>query len=179
METKTMWCSDGGVSQVQVREENGVVLVSGDGEPWWAAEPGEVHETEAEARRVHVENEADGLEEMADRYDRERMNAEASAAYVKKIAPFEDLEVAVPKTQGELRIHVKHSKRRGLFIHGFKPNSLAEQQGILCVGDELLAVEGEDVRAKALPGLVAVLKNHTGDAVRIKLRRHKYNGVEL
>lgn len=79
MESKMMWCSDGGVSQVEVRVENGVTLVSGDGEPWWAAEPGEVHETEAEARRVHVENEADGLEEMADRYDRERVNAEALA----------------------------------------------------------------------------------------------------
>lgn len=79
MEYKMMWCSDGSVSEVQVRVENGVVLVSGDGEPWWAAEPGVLHETEAEARRVHVENEADGLEELADRHDRERMNAEASA----------------------------------------------------------------------------------------------------
>ena len=79
METKMMWCSDGSVSQVQVREENGITLVSGDGEPWWAAEPGVLHETEAEARRAHVGNEADGLEEMADRYDRERVNAEALA----------------------------------------------------------------------------------------------------
>jgi hypothetical protein len=79
METKMMWCSDGGVSQVQVREENGITLVSGDGEPWWASEPGTIHGTEAEARRAHVENEADGLEEMADRYDREKVNAEAAA----------------------------------------------------------------------------------------------------
>lgn len=130
-------------------------------------------------RELRIVREAEERRKKAASMPNSLMDTEASAAYVKKIAPFEDLEVAVPKTQGELRVHVKHSKRRGLFIHGFKPNSLAEQQGILCVGDELLAVEGEDVRAKALPGLVAVLKNHTGDAVRIKLRRHKYNGVEL
>jgi hypothetical protein len=76
---RTMWCSDGGVSKVEVREENGVLLVSGDGEPWWASEPGILHETEAEARRAHVDREATGLEEMADRYDRGRVDAEALA----------------------------------------------------------------------------------------------------
>jgi hypothetical protein len=76
MMLKTMWCSDGGVSQVEVRVENGITLVSGDGEPWWAAEPGTLHETEAEARRAHVDREATGLEELADRHDRQRVDAE-------------------------------------------------------------------------------------------------------
>jgi hypothetical protein len=76
---KTMWCSDGSVSEVQVRVENGITLVSGDGEPWWASEPGILHETEAKARQAHVENEADGLEELADRHDRERVDAEVLA----------------------------------------------------------------------------------------------------
>ena len=35
-------------------------------------------------------------------------------------APYVDVTVDAPKTQGELRIHIKHSKRRGLFVHGFK-----------------------------------------------------------
>jgi hypothetical protein len=76
---KTMWCSEGGVSRVEARQENGVLLVSGDGEPWWAAEPGQVHETEVEARRAHVDREATTLEEMADRHDRERVDAEVLA----------------------------------------------------------------------------------------------------
>ena len=49
---RTMWCSEGGVSRVEARQENGVLLVSGDGEPWWAPEPGQVHETETDAKRA-------------------------------------------------------------------------------------------------------------------------------
>jgi hypothetical protein len=71
METKTMWTSEGGVSQVTVREENGVTLVSGDGEPWWAAEPGVIHETEVEARLAWLRSQEAGHEN-----DLERENAE-------------------------------------------------------------------------------------------------------
>jgi C-terminal processing protease CtpA/Prc len=130
-------------------------------------------------RELRIVREAEERRKKAASMPNSLMNAEASAAFVRRISPFEDLEISVPKTQGELRIHVKHSKRKGLFIHGFKPNSLAEQQGLLCAGDELLTVDGVDVRHTALPGLVAVLKGHTADSVRIKLRRHKYSGVEL
>ncbi len=97
-----------------------------------------------------------------------------AVAIAEKSKPWTDFDCAVPKTGGELRIHVKHSHKKGLFIHGFKPGSLAEAQGILQEGDELLSVEGNDVHGKSLQVLVGILKTHTADIVRARFRRHKY-----
>ena len=55
---KTMWCSDGGVSAVQVRHENGVTLAcEAADECWWEAQPGTLHETEAAAMRAWLAEE--------------------------------------------------------------------------------------------------------------------------
>jgi len=90
--------------------------------------------------------------------------------------PAEDFDFDVPKTEGALRIHIRHDDEgdmHGLFIHGFKPNSKAEQQGLLQIGDELLAIEGIDVKGKYLSDVVDVLKDHTDDSVQLRVRRRK------
>jgi C-terminal processing protease CtpA/Prc len=130
-------------------------------------------------RQVKMAREAEERARRAANTPNSLMNKEIAAAWLLRNAPFEDLVIDVPKTQGELRIHVKHSKKRGLFVHGFKPNSLAQEQGKLLEGDELLAVDGIDMRGKALPALVSALRYHDQNSVNIKVRRHKYKGVEL
>lgn len=97
-----------------------------------------------------------------------------AVAIAEKSKPWTDFDCAVPKTGGELRLHVKHSHKKGLFIHGFKPGSLAEAQGIVQEGDELLSVEGHDVHGKSLHVLVGILKTHSADVVNAKFRRHRY-----
>jgi len=99
---------------------------------------------------------------------------ERAVAMAEKSKPWTDYDCAIPKTGGELRLHVKHSHKKGLFIHGFKPGSLAETQGIVQEGDEILTVEGHDVHGKSLHVLVNILKTHTADFVNAKFRRHKY-----
>ena len=64
-------------------------------------------------------------------------------------------------------------------MRGFQDGSLAGQQGLIHVGDELLAVEGADLRGKGLAELVAVLKGHAREAVQMRVRRHKYRGAEV
>ena len=49
---RTMWTSEGGVSQVTVREENGVLLACDDEGPWFDPQPGTLHETETDAKRA-------------------------------------------------------------------------------------------------------------------------------
>jgi S1-C subfamily serine protease len=100
--------------------------------------------------------------------------SERAIAVAEKSKPWADFDCAVPKTSGELRLHVKHSHKKGLFIHGFKPGSLAEAQGILQQGDEVLEVDGYDVHGKSLQVLVGILKAHTADVVQMRFRRHKY-----
>ena len=88
--------------------------------------------------------------------------------------PYKDFSCAVPKTRGELKLHVKHSYKRGLFIHSFKPNSLAEKQGVVDIGDEIIEVEGKNVHGATLRTLVELLKSlPKSDKVSMVLRRHK------
>ena len=89
--------------------------------------------------------------------------------------PYKDYKCSVPKTHGELKMHVKHSYKRGLFIHSFKANSLAEEQGVIEVGDEIIDVEGTNVHGAPLRTLVSILKGHKKDTVNMVLRRHKDN----
>jgi hypothetical protein len=45
---------------------------------------------------------------------------------------FEDIQFKIHKLNGELKVHISHDDegdRHGLFVHGFRPGSLAE--GIL------------------------------------------------
>ena len=88
----------------------------------------------------------------------------------------EIIEVDVPKsTDGTMRLNVRHDDEgdaHGLFIHGFKPNSAAENQGALKIGDELLAVDGVNVEGKFLSVLVPIFQRHVGVVVKMKVRRH-------
>ena len=62
----------------------------------------------------------------------------------------------------------------GLFVHGFKPGSKAEKEGLVRPGDEILMVEGVDVEACFLESLVAVLRHRRvigKDFVHMRLRR--------
>ena len=68
---------------------------------------------------------------------------------------FEDIQFKIHKLNGELKIHIRHDDegdRHGLFVHGFRLGSLAE--GILQVGDELLEVNGVDVKSKYLEDVI-------------------------
>lgn len=65
---KTMWCSEGGVSMVAVREESGVLLAcEATDECWWEATPGTLHETETEARRAWLRAQETAYENSLDR----------------------------------------------------------------------------------------------------------------
>ena len=85
----------------------------------------------------------------------------------------------MPKTNGELRIHIRHDDEgdaHGLFVHGFKPGSRAERQGIIRVGDEIAMVDGVNVEGGFLDDIVAVIRQHTGDSVPMRLRRRGGGG---
>lgn len=59
---KTMWTSEGGVSQVQVREHDGQMLAThADGHEWQPFE-GTIHETEVDARRAWLLSQETGFE---------------------------------------------------------------------------------------------------------------------
>ena len=124
-------------------------------------------------RQVRMEKEAEERAAKA-RAMPNSLLSERAIAVAEKSKPWADFDCAVPKTSGELRLHVKHSHKKGLFIHGFKPGSLAEAQGILQQGDEVLEVDGYDVHGKSLQVLVGILKAHTADVVQMRFRRHKY-----
>jgi hypothetical protein len=64
---RTMWTSEGGVSMVTVREENGVLLACDDEGPWFDPMPGTLHETEVEARRAWLRAQEARAEEAWER----------------------------------------------------------------------------------------------------------------
>ena len=81
---KRMWCSDGGVSEVQVRDENGVTLAcEAADECWWEAQPGTLHETEAAAMRAWLRAEEARAEEA---WEREMREVEALRAEEARVA---------------------------------------------------------------------------------------------
>jgi hypothetical protein len=62
----------------------------------------------------------------------------------------------------------------GLYIHGFKANSKAEESGLLKVGDELTAVNGVDIRGKELHDIADVLEEYLlDDFIVVKIRRRR------
>jgi C-terminal processing protease CtpA/Prc len=100
----------------------------------------------------------------------------------------EVLDITVPKTQGELRVLLRHdilttiddatgnvsSTKHGVFIHGIKPNSLAKQQGLLRAGDEVIAVNGILVEGAYLEDVITILQspvNAQNDFVVLSVRR--------
>jgi C-terminal processing protease CtpA/Prc len=105
--------------------------------------------------------------------------------------PFEELRFEVPKTDGELKLVIRHDDEglatesemendvddsmscHGLFIHGFKPNSNAERQGLLAIGDELIMINNVVVKGKYLQDIVEAIKtgNEHRDTVNVTIRR--------
>ena len=59
--------------------------------------------------------------------------SQEAAARAAARAPYTDHALSVPRTQGELRIHVKHSRKKGLYVFGFKDGSLAGEEGLVRV----------------------------------------------
>lgn len=88
--------------------------------------------------------------------------------------PHEDFVFNVPKTGSLLRVLIRHDDegdRNGLFIHGFKSYSRAEEQGLLRVGDEILAVNDVDVQGRQLEAVIDALIDHEDEFVRMVVRR--------
>jgi hypothetical protein len=83
---KTMWTSEGGVSQVTVREENGVLLACGDEGPWWDAQPGTLHETEAAAMRAWLVEEEAKFDNRIAKIDAEMVQVSDELTRLKKEA---------------------------------------------------------------------------------------------
>ena len=83
----------------------------------------------------------------------------------------------VPKTEGKLKIDIRSDENvfgPGLFVLGFAPGSNAERQGMLRVGDELLAVNGRTIDGGSLEDLGRVLRRVDSPRalmVRLQLRR--------
>ena len=91
---------------------------------------------------------------------------------------YEDIQFKIHKLNGELKIHIRHDDegdRHGLFVHGFRPGSLAE--GILQVGDELLEVNGVDVKSKNLEDFLNIIREIEHDSISFKVRRNKLENL--
>ena len=96
--------------------------------------------------------------------------------------PWDIIEVLVPKSYDNgLRVLVRYDDAgidntglpaRGLFIHGFKTNCVAEEQGLLKIGDELLEVNGVSVCGQHLFFLVTLLEEFVADdCIMLKIKR--------
>ena len=92
---------------------------------------------------------------------------------------FQDYRFNVPKTNGQLRIHIRHDDEgdcSGLFVHGFKSYSRAEEQGLLQIGDEILELNGEPMENKGLIDVIDALEGHFEEFVTMVVRRHEAEG---
>jgi C-terminal processing protease CtpA/Prc len=89
--------------------------------------------------------------------------------------PSQTMAVIVPKTNGQLRVMIRHDddgSHKGLFIHGFRPYSNAEAQGLLQVGDEILEIDGVTLAGGQIEELIDVLKvNHLSTVKMLICRR--------
>eukprot|EP00603_Paraphysomonas_imperforata_P012482 CAMPEP_0114476450 /NCGR_PEP_ID=MMETSP0104-20121206/14760_1 /TAXON_ID=37642 ORGANISM="Paraphysomonas imperforata, Strain PA2" /NCGR_SAMPLE_ID=MMETSP0104 /ASSEMBLY_ACC=CAM_ASM_000202 /LENGTH=766 /DNA_ID=CAMNT_0001651179 /DNA_START=79 /DNA_END=2379 /DNA_ORIENTATION=+ len=85
-------------------------------------------------------------------------------------------ELAVPKTDGKLKIDIRCDEETfgpGLFVYGFARGSNVEKQGLLRVGDELLALNGYSVDGGTIEDLAEASRqtNPSAPAVTLKVRR--------
>ena len=98
---------------------------------------------------------------------------------------WDDYEYIVPKSiDGTLRIIILKADGThagdsdlpagGLFIHGFKSNSAAEDAGLLRIGDELIAINNISVQNKELLNVADVLEQYVMDEyVLMTIRRRR------
>ena len=83
-------------------------------------------------------------------------------------------DVDVPKTNGKLKIDIRYDEDMfggpGLFVFGFAPGSNAEKQGMLRIGDELLAINGKSVHGGSMDNLSDVIRGESADISMMSLR---------
>ena len=94
---------------------------------------------------------------------------------IRKVAT-DVVDIQVTKSaDGTLRVNVREDSdgdHRGLFVHSFKKESIAEKEGLLLVHDEILCVNGVDVEGRDLAQLVTALGASNGLTVSMRVRRH-------
>jgi hypothetical protein len=73
-----------------------------------------------------------------------------------------ELEILATKTNGKLRLDIcedyDDNQRRGLFVQDFLRPCLVEEDGLVCLGDELIAINRHTVDGYSIDELVEVLK---------------------
>jgi uncharacterized protein YdgA (DUF945 family) len=106
---------------------------------------------------------------------------------------FEEFSFFLHKTKGALMMLIRYEdfdvdfdnedeqnySRGALRVHGFKPNSRAEQQGLIKVNDEILSVNSVDLEGQDLEALVnalakiSMVTDPSGDldSVLVRVRR--------
>jgi hypothetical protein len=87
------------------------------------------------------------------------------------------LEVLVPKTNGRLGIDIRRIEKgpiRGLFVHGFISPCKAEDEGLIHLDDELIAINRKVVKDGSLESVIAALQSvdPAEDYVLLRLKRH-------
>jgi hypothetical protein len=124
----------------------------------------------------------------------------------RQLYPYIDIDIDVPKSSdGTLRLNIRHDDEgdlHGLFVHGFKSSSAAEEEyhkmtreavlqetvsgdprldaiRAITVGDELLEVDHKHVQGQFLSVLVAILQSHQSSSVHMKIRRHTLPGGQI
>jgi hypothetical protein len=97
-----------------------------------------------------------------------------------------EYDYLISKTGGQLKIHIRYDDTTttngttndttnddssgGLYIHGFMPNSNANDGSIL-VGDEILSLDGYWVQGKRLDYVAKILKKHKLPKISMRVRR--------
>ena len=97
-----------------------------------------------------------------------------------RFLPFQNMTFNIPKTENELRVIIRYDNDiengiSGLFVHGFREDSNAEKQGLIKVGDEIISVNGIDMRLKTLIDFLAVMQSSEGGAVQLGVIRRPRN----
>jgi hypothetical protein len=83
-------------------------------------------------------------------------------------------DVIVSKTGGQLKIHIRsdgNDDNKGLFVHGFMPNSNAAKEGQILIGDELIALDGYWVKGQRLEYVAKILKRHKSQTITMRIKR--------
>jgi hypothetical protein len=86
---------------------------------------------------------------------------EATKNFDEENSSFE-LEILATKTNGKLRLDIcedyDENKRRGLFVQDFLRPCLVEEEGLIFLGDELIAINKHTVDGCSIDQLVEVLR---------------------
>jgi C-terminal processing protease CtpA/Prc len=94
-----------------------------------------------------------------------------------------EYDIVVSKTGGQLKIHIRcdgdgDDDNKGLFVHGFMPNSNAAKEGQVLIGDELIALDGYWCRGQSLQYIATILKRHKSSRIDMRVKRY-HSGKQL